>query len=120
MSWSDGIVDDERPWGRFRRYTLNEGSTVKIITIEPGHTLSEQRHRQRAELWVVLDDGVEITIGDAVVTASAGDEFFVPVGERHRMGSASDRPCRVLEIAFGHFDEDDIERLSDDYGRIPG
>ena len=118
--WSERIIDDARPWGGFRRYTLNEPTTVKIITIEPHQRLSEQRHRHRDELWVVLDDGAEIQIGDVTVVASAGDEFFVPAGEVHRMASATDERCRVLEIAFGHFDEDDIERLSDEYGRGGG
>lgn len=117
MSWTERIVDDERPWGRFRRYTLNEPTTVKIITIEPGQRLSEQFHHHREELWVVLDDGAEIQVGDTTVVASAGDEFFVPIEVVHRMGSVSDRPCRVLEIAFGEFDESDIERISDEYGR---
>ncbi len=111
------IVDDQRPWGWFRRYTLNERSTVKVIMVRPGHILSEQRHRDREELWVVLDDGLEVQIGGITTLASVGDEFFVSKGETHRMSCVGNDPCRVLEVAFGRFDEDDIERLSDDYGR---
>jgi mannose-1-phosphate guanylyltransferase/mannose-6-phosphate isomerase len=120
MNWADRMVDDERPWGRFRRYTLNESTTVKIITIEPQQRLSEQRHAHREELWVVLDPGARIEIDGVVTVAAVGDEFHVPAGAIHRMGSSSDHPCRILEIAFGHFDEDDIERLSDEYGRTAG
>jgi mannose-1-phosphate guanylyltransferase/mannose-6-phosphate isomerase len=115
--WSDGIVDDERPWGRFRRYSLNESSTVKIITVDPRQRLSEQRHQYRDELWVVLDDGVVVEIDGDRTVAAAGDEFFVRRGSTHRMSSSAEQSCRVLEIAFGEFDEDDIERLSDEYGR---
>jgi len=111
------IIDDQRPWGWFRRYTLNEVSTVKVITVRPGHSLSEQRHRDREELWVSLDDGLEVRIGDLTTVASVGDEFFISKGETHRMSCVGQDPCRVLEIAFGQFEEDDIERLSDDYGR---
>ena len=117
MDRFEQIIDDERPWGRFRRFTLNESTTVKVITIDPGHSLSEQRHRHREELWVVLDDGLEVQIGDTTVTASAGEEFLVGTGVVHRMACVGDTPVRVLEIAFGHFQEDDIERLADDYGR---
>jgi mannose-1-phosphate guanylyltransferase/mannose-6-phosphate isomerase len=34
------------------------------------------------------------------------------------MGNSSNSAVRVLEVAFGHFDEDDIERFDDDYERI--
>ncbi len=111
------IIDDQRPWGWFRRYTLNEISTVKVITVRPGHSLSEQRHRDREELWVALDDGLEVQIGGVATVARAGDEFFIPKGETHRMSCVGKDPCRVLEVAFGRFEEEDIERLSDDYGR---
>ena len=33
------------------------------------------------------------------------------------MSNRSDRPGRLLEIAFGDFDESDIVRLHDDYAR---
>jgi len=112
------IVDDQRPWGWFRRYTLNQISTVKIISVDPGQNLSEQRHRDREELWVALDDGLRVQIDGVTTDAAVGDEFFVPSGAIHRMSCIGQSPCRVLEIAFGIFDEDDIERLSDDYGRL--
>ena len=30
------IYEEQRPWGRFRRFTLNQFSTVKLITLNPG------------------------------------------------------------------------------------
>lgn len=118
MDWRERIIEDERPWGRFRRYTLNEVSTVKIITVLPGQSLSEQRHQRRQELWVALDDGVEVHIGGTATVAAKGDEFFIPTGETHRLTCVGEAPARILEVAFGEFDESDIERLSDDYGRV--
>jgi hypothetical protein len=41
----------------------------------------------------------------------------VPGGALHRIANKSDRPGRLLEIAFGDFDEADIVRLEDDYTR---
>ena len=34
-----------------------------------------------------------------------------------RMANACQRAGRLLEVAYGHFDEDDIERHQDDYSR---
>ncbi|HEU5156253.1 MAG TPA: phosphomannose isomerase type II C-terminal cupin domain [Streptosporangiaceae bacterium] len=112
------VIVDERPWGKFERYCLNEPVTVKIITVEPGHQLSLQLHRHRDELWVTLDDGLIVEIDDQTSHAKAGDRFFVRRGQKHRVASPQDRTVRFLEVAFGDFAETDIERLADDYGRV--
>ena len=107
---------DERPWGNFRRYTHNESTTVKLITVLAGQQLSVQRHQHRDELWVILDDGLQVRIEDDEFEASAGDELFISRGSIHTIGGGASGG-RFVEIAFGHFDEDDIERLEDRYGR---
>ncbi len=43
------IEEVERPWGKFRRFTKNTNSTVKILTINPNEVLSLQSHQHRAE-----------------------------------------------------------------------
>jgi mannose-6-phosphate isomerase len=110
------VLHDDRPWGWFRRYADNTPCTVKVIAVHPGEELSLQRHAHRDELWVALDDGLVVTIDDQVTVAEQGQEFWVPRGAVHRAG-ATDRPARFLEVAFGDFHEDDIERLEDRYGR---
>ncbi|MGW4423979.1 phosphomannose isomerase type II C-terminal cupin domain [Streptosporangium sp. NPDC004631] len=111
------IVRDERPWGGFERYTLNEASTVKIIEVAPGQRLSLQRHEHRDELWVALDPGAVFEIDGELIEPSVGDRVLIRAGQTHRLGSTG-KGTRILEIAFGHFDEDDIERLEDSYGRV--
>ena len=112
----ENIKQDDRPWGGFRQFAHNALCTVKILTVADGQVLSLQSHRHRDELWVVLDDGLRIEIDGEEHLASPGDEFVIPRGSRHRLGSA-DGGGRVLEISFGEFDEDDIERYEDVYGR---
>ena len=56
------IYEEKRPWGGFRRYTHNELSTVKVITVKPGEVLSLQYHHHRDELWVALDPGLRVTM----------------------------------------------------------
>jgi mannose-6-phosphate isomerase len=114
----DRIVEDRRPWGRFRRYAHAEPTTVKIITVEGGQQLSLQRHEHRDELWVVLDPGLRVQIGDDVHEAAVGDEHLIPRGTVHRASADGPGAARFLEVAFGRFDEDDIERLEDRYGRV--
>lgn len=107
----------ERPWGRFQQLVHNERVTVKVITVEPGHRLSLQRHENRGEMWLVLDHAMRVEIDDTAWDAQPGESVWVPDGAVHRLGNPLDTPCRILEIAFGDFDEADIVRLEDDYAR---
>lgn len=115
---AEDIFVAERPWGRFQQFVSNETVTVKIITVQPGHRLSLQRHGHRGEMWQILDVPIDITVGDRSWRAEPGETVWVPHGTLHRMGNSGTAPGRLLEVAFGHFDEADIERLEDDYARM--
>ncbi|RMD67992.1 mannose-6-phosphate isomerase [Candidatus Pacearchaeota archaeon] len=105
-----------KPWGGFERFTLNEESTVKILTLNPRQKISLQRHKNRSEFWKFLDNPARVTLGKRTFKVGKGDEVFIPRRALHRV-EALDKPVRILEIAFGKFDERDIERLDDIYGR---
>ncbi len=107
---------ESRPWGDFERFTFNEASTVKIITVKTGEEFSLQTHAHRDEFWRVLSGSGTITLGDTAHEAKAGDSFYCPRGTRHRAKGGQDG-LSFLEIAFGDFDESDITRLEDKYGR---
>ncbi len=107
---------DERPWGSYERFTLNEPTTVKLITVKPGEEFSLQTHAHRDEFWHVISGSGTVTVGDGARVARAGDEFFIPRGMLHR-AQGGDEGLLFLEIAFGAFDENDIDRVEDKYGR---
>lgn len=110
------IKEEQRPWGSFRRFTLNEPSTVKLVHVDAGKQLSLQYHNDREEFWRILDGDPTIIIGENEKIAKEGDEFFVPKKTHHRI-RANQNNVRILELAFGAFDEQDIVRLEDSYGR---
>ncbi len=113
-----GITQEERPWGRFRRFPGELGRALKIITVEPGGTLSLQTHRRRAEFWTVLDEGLEVTVGDRTWRPAEGEEIYIPASTPHRLRSAGPRRGRVMEVWLGDDSgEDDIVRITDEYGR---
>jgi len=114
------VAGCEKPWGRFERYAHNEPCTVKVITVRPGATLSLQYHHNRDELWVFLDGGACARIGDETSFPEPGERLFVPRGTVHRLSGIGGGPARVLEVSFGLFDEEDIVRLEDAYGRDTG
>jgi mannose-6-phosphate isomerase len=111
------IAEDKRPWGGFRRYPHEGAGSLKIITLNPGGALSLQYHEKRDEFWVVLDAGLELTVGERVWSPAAGDEIFIPRKAPHRARNLGTAPARVMEIWLGRSEEGDIVRLEDDYGR---
>ena len=106
-----------RPWGAFEQYASNQEVTVSLMTVQPGQRLSLQAHTGRAELWIALDDGAEVQIGEQMLHPQAGDELWMPANTQHRLAASGQRPVRVLEVAFGNWQQADIIRFADDYTR---
>lgn len=106
-----------RPWGSFKQFAHNTDCTVSLMEVLPGQRLSLQSHVGRAELWIVIDDGAQVQVGDDVKEYKAGEEIWIPANERHRLSCQGDRPVRVLEVAFGNWQQNDIKRYEDDYKR---
>ncbi len=107
----------ERPWGSFKQFAFNEDCTVSLMTVLPGQRLSLQSHTGRAELWIVLDEGALVQVGDDIREYGAGAEIWIPANERHRLTCAGTEPVRVLEVAFGNWQQADITRYEDDFKR---
>ena len=111
------ILEDRRPWGKFRSFPRPSAGAVKIITVDPGGTLSLQYHERRAEFWVALDEGLEITVGERTWRPASNEEIYIPRGAAHRLRSVGSLAARIMEIWLGDSDEADIVRLDDAYGR---
>ena len=105
---------EERPWGAFERFTLNEKTTVKIITVKPGEAFSLQRHARRDEFWRVVKGSGTIHVDESEKEANEGDAFFIPRGTEHR-ATGGPEGLTFLEIAFGDFDQGDITPLDHKY-----
>ncbi len=108
--------DIVRPWGKFRQFTKDARTTVKILTVKPGETLSLQSHEHRSEFEHVIAGSGTLRIGDEAHEVKAGDEYEIPAGVKHQM-SAGPEGMQFLEISSGEFDEEDITRFEDKYGR---
>jgi len=108
----------KKPWGSFDEYALNERSTVKILTVNPGARTSLQSHRHRKEFWVALDKGIRVQIGKEKIMLRRGSNILAKRGAKHRLQCEGRLAARILEISIGEFSENDIVRYEDDYGRV--
>jgi cytidyltransferase-like protein len=106
-----------RSWGYYRVLHDVPGMKVKELTVNPGCSLSLQRHWKRAEYWIVsegqcvvkmqLDGGYQLP----TVTLERHREHKIHIAEWHQLTNPFDAPCRIVEVQYGdQCIEDDIER----------
>ena len=107
-----------RPWGWYDSIDESVGFKVKRIVVNPGASLSLQRHNHRAEHWIVVSGIAEVQCGEKVVELHANESIYIPKGEVHRLTNRHHEPLTLVEVQCGSYlGEDDIERLEDIYGR---
>jgi mannose-1-phosphate guanylyltransferase/mannose-6-phosphate isomerase len=107
-----------RPWGAYEGLDSGDGYLVKRITVTPGASLSLQRHKHRAEHWVVVRGIAEVTCENVVQTLTANQSIYIPLGDKHRLANPGDTILEIIEVQTGAIlSEDDIERFEDVYGR---
>jgi mannose-1-phosphate guanylyltransferase/mannose-6-phosphate isomerase len=107
-----------RPWGWYD--SVDEGGRFKVkrIQVKPKASLSLQKHRHRAEHWIVVTGTAEITNGDKVLTLTENQSTYIPLGEVHRLVNPGTIPLEIIEVQTGSYlGEDDIVRFEDTYGR---
>jgi cytidyltransferase-like protein len=111
-------VEMERSWGSYT--VLNEipGAKVKTLTVQPGQTLSMQRHQFRSEFWMVIEGTCMINmalpgdLNNPPKILSKYDEWRVPKNTWHQLTNPFTKPCTIVEIQYGDkCIEEDIERL---------
>lgn len=106
-----------RTWGYYRVLHEVPGMKVKELTVDPGASLSMQRHSGRSEYWIVSEGKCvvhsQMPNGYALPSKNLNlhEEFKIPIGEWHQLCNPFDEPCRIVEIQYGDYcTEDDIER----------
>lgn len=115
---ADTALQVFRPWGNYEQLDIGDGYQVKRITVNPGGELSLQKHRHRAEHWVVVQGKAEVTLGSQVTTLEPNQSTYIPLGEIHRLANRGEAPVVLIEVQTGDYlGEDDIIRLEDRYNR---
>ena len=139
--------DQTRPWGGFFVIDEDQSSefietflkdipeaqsqsigkvSPKILVVEPGKRLSWQYHHRRSEVWKVIygEAGVVTSDTDAenpLQTKKLNDVIILKKGERHRL--IGTEGWGIIAEIWQHTDpenpsnEDDIVRVTDDFGR---
>jgi cytidyltransferase-like protein len=104
-----------RNWGWYRVLDDKPGYKVKELVIEPGKSLSMQRHKHRSENWYVLKGTCVIETNydnrDDQVTVDANRSYTINENVWHKGINNTQEHCHILEVQYGEkCIEEDIER----------
>ena len=107
-----------RPWGNYKTMLEGDRWQVKIITVNPGASLSLQMHHHRAEHWIVVKGTAEIELDDSKTLLSENQSIHIPLGSKHRLSDPGKLPLELIEVQSGaYLNEDDIVRFEDKFNR---
>jgi len=116
---ADEHVTTYRPWGSYTVLEESERYKIKKIIVNPGATLSLQRHFHRSEHWVVVKGSASVKIGEKEMIIHENESAYVPKSTLHRLSNPGKIPLEIIEVQNGEYvGEDDIERVEDKYGRV--
>ena len=108
-----------KPWGSFSTLEEGPGYKVKRLVVRPGGRLSLQKHRHRAEHWVVVAGTATVVRGKQRFALRRRQCAVIPRQAWHRIENRGRQTVVVIEVQHGDYlGEDDIIRKQDDYGRI--
>ena len=109
----------ERPWGSYTVLEKGNGYKIKRVVLKPGAKLSLQLHRRRSEHWVVVSGVAKVTRESETYLVQNNESTFIPINTKHRLENSGEELLQIIEVQNGDYvEEDDIERFSDDYGRL--
>tara|TARA_B110000438_G_scaffold50511_1_gene51003 strand:- start:1225 stop:1611 length:387 start_codon:yes stop_codon:yes gene_type:complete len=119
LSFQSKNTKTKRPWGTFEILCKGPGYQTKRLIVLPKSRLSLQTHKHRDEEWIIARGTAKITIGKDQKELGKGESATVPRTVAHRIENISEiDPLEIIEVQLGDYiDEDDIERIDDDYGR---
>jgi cytidyltransferase-like protein len=108
----------DRGWGYYRvLHSVGPVLKVKELTVEPGKSLSMQRHNERSEFWFVAEGTATVYTLNAnndselMAVVNPHGHVWVDTQQWHQLRNEHEVPLKVVEIQFGaNCDELDIER----------
>ena len=108
----------EKPWGEYRLlHDYGPEAKLKELTVDPGKSLSMQRHSKRSEFWFVAEGQATVytlnrkTDAELVGVFGKHQHIWISRGEWHQLANETDHPLQLVEIQYGEdCIEEDIER----------
>lgn len=103
-----------RNWGVYQVLQELSGTVAiktKYLEVNPGKSLSYQRHQFRSEFWVVQEGEATVNLGGELLTLKEGGHIIIKPKQWHQLMNKTDKHLTVYEVQYGQLcEENDIER----------
>ena len=93
------VMYAEKSWGSFKVIDVENKSLTIKVTLNPGHSMNYHSHKNRDEVWVVIDGTGKTIIDGDESNISVGDVISMKAGCRHTV--SADTELKLIEVQIG-------------------
>ena len=93
------IMFAEKSWGSYKVMDVEARAMTIKVTLNPGHSMNYHSHKNRDEVWVVLDGTGRTVVDGMEQSVKAGDVITMAAGCRHTI--FADTELKLIEVQLG-------------------
>lgn len=93
------IMFAEKSWGNFKVIDVEEQSLTIKVTLNPGHSMNYHSHKNRDEVWVVIQGTGKTIINGKEHFVHVGDVLTMLAGCRHTVIAQTE--LKMIEVQIG-------------------
>lgn len=94
------IMFAEKSWGNFKVIDVEEQSLTIKVTLNPGHLMNYHSHKNRDEVWVVIQGTGKTIINGKEQFVHVGDVLTMLAGCRHTVIAQTE--LKMIEVQIGN------------------
>lgn len=89
----------EKSWGSYKVIDVEDGSLTVKVTLNPGHSMNYHSHKNRDEVWVVIEGKGRTVVDGMEQNVSKGDVITMCAGCKHTI--FADTQLMLIEVQLG-------------------
>lgn len=93
------VMYAEKSWGSYKVIDIGEQSLTIKVTLLAGHKMNYHSHKNRDEVWTIIEGTGEAVIDDKKQAVKAGDVIKLPAKTKHTIFATTD--LRLIEVQQG-------------------
>ncbi len=93
------VMFAEKSWGSFRVLNVEDESMTILVTLNSGHSMNYHSHRNRDEVWVVIEGSGTTVVDGMRQDVSVGDVVTMQAGCRHTI--IAKETLKIVEVQLG-------------------
>ena len=119
LHFNEDITKKNKSWGFIETLMETKNSNVKLLSILPGQKLSFKNDEHRSRTWHLIQGTAKVIKGNERYTLQVGDSVIIEENEVQELENQSEDSLEIIEILSGkYFEENNVVRLKDFYGRV--